>query len=121
MPMLPSNVLISEALGLVKNDTPYLALYTSNPTAADTGTEVTGGSYARKSITFGSISGGSMSNTNAINFAAMPTANITHFGIRDASTAGDLKLFGPISAISTLSGDEINIAVGAITVNLTGS
>lgn len=121
MSMFPSNVLLTEALNLIKTDTPYLALYTSNPTAADTGTEVTGGSYARKSITFGSISGGSMSNTNAINFAAMPTANITHFGIRDASTAGDLKLFGPISAISTLSGDEINIAVGAITVNLTGS
>lgn len=121
MPMFPSNVLSTDTLNLIRNDTPFLALYTTNPTASDTGIEVTGGSYSRKSITFASPSGGSMSNTNAINFANMPTANISHFGIHDASTSGNLLLFGPISAVSTLTGDEINIAVGAIAVNLTGS
>ena len=30
--------------------TTYLALYTSDPTDADTGTEITGGSYVRQAI-----------------------------------------------------------------------
>ena len=41
----------------------YLALYTSNPTSADVGTEVTGGSYARQAITFGSSASGVASNS----------------------------------------------------------
>ena len=36
----------------------YVALYTSDPTDADTGTEVTGGSYARTSVTFAAPSNG---------------------------------------------------------------
>ena len=36
----------------------YVALYTSDPTDANTGTEVSGGSYARQSVTFAAPSDG---------------------------------------------------------------
>lgn len=100
--------------------TVYLALYTTNPTVADTGTEVTGGSYARRSVTFGAHSGGVVSNTNEVNFTAMPAATITHFGIRDASTAGNLLYFGTLtSAVITTSGSEVTFAVGDIDISET--
>lgn len=98
--------------------TVYLALYTSNPTVADTGTEVTGGSYARQAVTFGAHSGGAVSNTGEISFTALPAATITHFGIRDASTAGNLLYFGALSsAIITSAGSEAVFAIGDIDVS----
>lgn len=122
MAMYPSNTLITDTLELIKDDTPYLALYTTNPTSGDTGTEVTGGGYTRQAITFGAISSGSMSNTVAVTFASLPTANVTHFGIRNASTAGDLKTFGPLSSTAAVvTGDQIQFPIGSITVNLSGS
>lgn len=122
MPVFPSNVLITEALNLIKTETPYLALYTSNPTAADTGTEVTGGSYARQAITFGTITAGAMSNTGALTFSGLPAANITHWGIRDAASGGDLKVFGAMSSTTNVvSGDQVQFPISAITINLSGS
>lgn len=87
----------------------YLALYTSNPTAADSGSEVVGGGYARREITFsaavtvpavvgGSTVGteGTVSNTAAIEFpqATADWGLISHVGIRDALTGGNLLYFG---------------------------
>ncbi len=72
----------------------YLALYTSDPTVADTGTEVTGGSYARQQLSFAAESGGSASSNTAENFTNMPNATVSHWGLRDASTAGNLMYFG---------------------------
>ena len=48
--------------------TTYLALYTSDPTDADTGTEITGGSYVRQAITFGAPSNGTSTNSAAVEF-----------------------------------------------------
>lgn len=122
MPAFPSTALITDVLGLITGDTPFLALYTSNPTAGDTGTEVTGGSYARQAITFGSITAGSISNTGALTFSAVPSATITHYGIRNASTGGDLKAFGALSSpITAVSGDDVTIPTGQITLTFAGS
>jgi hypothetical protein len=46
--------------------TTYLALYTSDPTDADTGTEITGGSYARQAITMGAPSNGVSTNSAGV-------------------------------------------------------
>lgn len=121
--MQPSNNLKSSFFSLIRDDTPHLALYTSAPTATGGGTEVTGGSYSRQPITFGApnLTTNLMQNTNAINFSAMPTANITSYGILDSATSGNLLSYGPISAISTLNGDEVSVAVGNITVTFAGS
>jgi len=101
--------------------TVYLALYTSDPTDADTGTEVSGTSYARQSITFGSPSNGATTNSAAIEFpqAGGSWGTVTHVGIRDASTAGNLLYHTALDASKTIAtGDVFRIATGSLSVTL---
>lgn len=122
MALYPSTSLIESTLDLYTGGTPYLALYTTNPTASDTGTEVTGGSYSRKAITFGSTTGGARSNTASISFPGLPNATITHYGIRSASTGGTLRAFGPLnSSMISVTGDEMVFSVGSVQISLAGS
>ena len=101
--------------------TVYLALYTSDPTDADTGTEVSGGSYARQAITFGAPSNGVTSNTAAIEFpqATGTWGTITYVGIRDALTTGNLLYHTALDVSKTIaSGDIFKIAIGSLSVTL---
>ena len=99
----------------------YLALYTSDPTDADTGTECSGTSYARQAITFGAPSNGVTTNSAAIEFpqAGGAWGTITHIGIRDASTAGNLLYHTPLDASKTIAtGDVFRVAIGSLSVTL---
>lgn len=117
-----STATTEDALELITTATPYLALYTSNPTLADTGTEVTGGSYVRQAITFGAIVGGVVSNTNTILFPDMPLTTVTHWAIKDAITSGNQKMFGSFSpTIPFLAGDDLELVAGQLTLTLTAS
>ena len=101
--------------------TVYLALYTSDPTDADSGTEVSGTSYARQSITFGAPSNGVTTNSAAIEFpqAGGSWGTITHVGIRDASTTGNLLFHTALDASKTIAtGDVFRIASGSLSVTL---
>lgn len=101
--------------------TTYLALYTTDPTDADTGTEVTGGSYARQSITMGSPSNGVSTNSAAIEFPAAGASwgTITHIGIRDALTAGNLLYHTPLDASKSIAtGDVFRVSAGNLSVTL---
>lgn len=101
--------------------TVYFALFTSNPTADDAGDEVTGGSYARQAMSFGAASSASTSTDAAITFGGLPDTTstpITHYGIYDASTSGNLLYYGALSAsVSTESGDELKLDTGAIDIS----
>ena len=58
-------------LTLFKNEGPYyLALFTATPGETGGGTEVSGGAYARRQVTFGNPSNGSMKNSAAVSPAA---------------------------------------------------
>jgi hypothetical protein len=97
----------------------YLALYTSNPTVSDTGTEVTGGSYARQNLSskFGSESGGIVASNASVTFSSMPACTVSHWGIRSASSGGNLLYFGAFDLPIVLnSGDSFTIASGDIKV-----
>lgn len=101
--------------------TVYLALYTSDPTDADSGTECSGTSYARQSITFGAPSNGVTTNSAAIEFpqAGGSWGTITHVGIRDALTTGNLLYHTPLDASKTIAtGDVFRIATGSLSVTL---
>ena len=101
--------------------TVYLALYTTDPTDADTGTECSGTSYARQSITFGAPSNGVSTNSAAIEFpqAGGAWGTITHIGIRDALTTGNLLYHSPLDASKTIAtGDVFRIAVASLSVTL---
>ena len=65
------NALVNATLrntGYTSVATVYVGLYTTDPTDANTGTECTGGSYARKSATFGAPSNGASVTTADITF-----------------------------------------------------
>lgn len=95
----------------------YLALYTNDPTIADTGTEVVGGSYARQQLSFANASGGAKVSNTSETFTSMPATTVTHWGIRDASSGGNLLYFGafdlPIELNAT---DNLPIASGDIVI-----
>jgi len=118
------NALINATLRNTSYTSPstvYLALYTSDPTDADTGTEVSGGSYARQSITFGSPSNGASTNTAAIEFpqATGSWGTVAYIGIRDASTAGNLLYHTALDASKTIAtGDVFRVAIGSLSVTL---
>jgi hypothetical protein len=101
--------------------TTYLALYTSDPTDADTGTEVTGGSYARQTITMGVPSNGVSTNSAAIEYPQCTAdwGTVSHVGIRDALTSGNLLYHTPLDTSKTISnGDIFKITAGNLSVTL---
>lgn len=95
----------------------YLALYQTNPTVDDTGSEVSGGSYARQQLSFANASNGSKVSNTSETFSSMPACTVTHWGIRDASSGGNLLYFGafdlPIELNAT---DNLPIASGDIVI-----
>jgi len=95
----------------------YLALYLSNPTYLDSGTEVSGVSYARQPILFGPPSGGAVANTTDISFGVAGSAwtNITHAAIRDASSGGHLLFYGALVTPRYISsGDVLKFLTGNV-------
>lgn len=117
------NALINATLRNTSYTSPavvYLALYTNDPTDADTGTEVTGNGYVRQSITFGAPSNGVSTNSAAIEFpqATGSFGTVTHVGIRDALTAGNLLYHTPLDASKTIAtGDVFRVASGSLSVS----
>jgi hypothetical protein len=93
----------------------YVGLYTAAPSDTGGGTEVTGGAYARQSISLGAGSLGATDNTADITF---PTASagwgtVTHVGIFDASTGGNLLMYGALTASRVVNnGDIFKILAG---------
>jgi hypothetical protein len=98
-----------------------VALYTSDPTDANTGTEVSGGSYARTSVTFAAPSNGvSLSNADCT-FPQCTSAwgTVGWIGLMDAATSGNLLYHTPLDASKTIdSGDIFKIASGSLSVTL---
>jgi hypothetical protein len=118
------NALINATLRNTAYSSPatvYVGLFTSDPTDAGTGTEVSGNSYARKSMTFSSPSNGASSNSGAVEFdqATGNWGTITHFGIYDALTSGNLLYHGQLTASKVIeTGDVFKFAASALSVTL---
>ena len=75
--------------------TVYVALFTTATTEAGGGTEVTGGSYARQSITFaaGAING-QADQSGSITYTNMPAATVVAAALYDAVSAGNMLFHG---------------------------
>lgn len=99
----------------------YVGLYTSAPSDAGGGTEVSGGSYARQAVDFDAASGGATNPTADIEFPTA-TANwgtVTHVGLFTASTSGNLLMWGALSASKAVgSGDQLVIPAADLDVSL---
>ena len=101
--------------------TVYVSLWTTDPTDAGSGTEVSGGSYARTSVTFGAPSNGVTSNSADVTFpqATASWGTVAYIGLNDASTSGNLLFHTPLDTSKTIdSGDIFKIASGSLTVTL---
>ena len=99
----------------------YLSLHTADPTDAGSGAEVStsGTAYVRKAITFGAASSGAASNSSAVEFdsATSSWGTITHIGIWDASSSGNLLFHGALDASKTIaSGDVFKVNAAGITL-----
>ncbi|WP_020615736.1 phage tail fiber protein [Paenibacillus daejeonensis] len=90
----------------------YLALFTSNPTKNNTGTEVSGGGYARRPIAFAAaaIENNKMTikNPAEIPFAVATGTQglVSHFGIFDALTGGNLMSYDSLDPRSIVQNDK---------------
>ena len=105
----------------------HVGLFTAAPSDAGGGTEVSGGSYARvarapsdANWTAPNATGGVTGNAAVIAFAA-PTANwgtVTHFAIFDAASAGNLLVWGALTASRVINNGDAapEFAIGALEV-----
>lgn len=118
------NALINATLRNTSYTSPttvYVGLYTSDPTDANTGTEVSGGSYARTSVTFGAPSNGASLNSSAVEFpqATGSWGTVGWIGILDAATSGNLLYHTALDVSKTIdTGDIFKIAIGSLSVTL---
>ena len=99
----------------------YIGLFTADPT--DTGsaaTELTGSGYSRTAVTF-SVSGNTATSSGAVEFdAATGTwGTISHIGIFDAASAGNMLIHAALTTSKTInSGDVFRIPSGDLDITL---
>lgn len=101
----------------------HVGLFTVAPSDAGGGTEVstTSTGYSRQAFTFGAASGGQVANTNSGSFgpASASWGTVSHFGVFDAPTGGNLLWWGSLTTSRTIaSGESATFAVGAFTLTL---
>ncbi len=117
------NALINATLRATTFTSPttvYVSLHSADPTDAG-GSEISGGSYARKAVTFGAPSNGTSTNSADVTFdqATASWGTITHIGIQDALTSGNLLYHTPLTTSKTIDTDDVfRIASGQLSVTL---
>jgi len=104
-------------------DRPYVSLHTSDPTDAGTGTEVSGGSYARTRVTMAAASGagGSVASTADVTFPTATAAfgTVGWIGLWDSLSGGNMLYHTALDAAKTIdTGDVFKIVTGNLTVTL---
>jgi hypothetical protein len=115
----------------------YVGLLTAAPSDTGGGTEVTGNAYARASVTSSlanwagtqaaastvasSGTTGTTSNNGSISFPT-PTAAwglVTHFGIYDAATGGNLLFYGALTIQKTINqGDTVLFPAATLSIQI---
>ena len=100
----------------------YLALFTSNPDEDASGTEVStsGTAYARETVAF-TVSGNTATTSAAVEYSTA-TANfgtVTHVGVMDASTGGNLLAYAALTSSKTIeAGDVFRVPAGDLDITL---
>jgi hypothetical protein len=116
------NKILDHVLGTTAYTHPstvYIGLSTGSFADDNSGTELSGSNYSRVAAAFDAASGGTTDNTSAIEFAAATGSwgSVSHFGIFDASSSGNLLIHGAFTTAKTIaSGDVLKIAAGDLDV-----
>lgn len=98
----------------------HVALFTSNPAEDGSGTEVSGGDYARQSATF-TVTGNAANNSAALEYpvATASYGTVTHVGVYDASTSGNLIAYAALTSSKAIdTGDVLRIPAGDLDITL---
>lgn len=101
--------------------TRHLALFTAAPSDAGGGTEVATGGYSRQAFTCGAAAAGTCSNSGLVSFTASGGnfGTVTHVGVFDASSGGNLLWHGAMTASRTVNdGDTLEFAAGELDFTL---
>jgi hypothetical protein len=105
----------------------YIALFTTSPGDAGTGTEVTGGAYARSAVSttggWAAPSGGNGSTSNVADIvftsATADWGTVTHIAIFDALTTGNMLYWGALTTPKVVSnGDLVKFLAGTLVLTL---
>lgn len=117
------NKILDHVLGRTAFTMPtvYVALFTTDPTDAGTGTEVTGGAYARQPISFNAAANGASGNSALVAFptATAPWGTITHAALYDALTGGNMLWHGPLgTSVAISSNQRYELPASTLTVGM---
>jgi hypothetical protein len=118
------NKLLDHVLRNVSYTSPttvYVGLFTSDPTDAGTGTEVSGGSYARQILSVTTATGGIVTSSADVTFpqATGSWGTVSHIGLLDALSSGNLLMHTPLTTSRLIeSGDILKISTGNLTASL---
>lgn len=111
----------------------YVALFTSDPTDAGTGAEVSDSGYARQDAAQGGgvSSGWSAPTTSGIGYQSANAktlefpplidsqVTVTHFGVFDTATGGNLLYHGQLDVSRTMEvNDVVTVSAGSLTITL---
>ena len=107
-------------IGLFKNTSGNAATNLEAGTLTD---EVSGGSYARKTVTFGAANAttGVIATNATVTFdeASATWGTITHVAIMDALTSGNVLFWGAVTTSKLIeAGDTFQITSGSLTITL---
>lgn len=96
-----------------------VALVTANGSDTSAGTEVAGGSYARKNMTVAAATNGATSNSADLIWTGMPAATVVGVEVWDNAGTPVRLWYGPLGTSRTVaSGDELKIVAGALSFSL---
>jgi len=118
------NELLDHALGTGSYTAPstvYVGLSTATLGDDNSGTELSGNGYARQSAAFDAAVSGTADNTAAIEFPAATASwgTVSHFGIYDAASSGNLLFHGAFTTAKLIdTGDILKISAGDLDITL---
>jgi hypothetical protein len=118
------NKLLDHVLRNVSYTSPttvYVGLFTADPTDAGTGTEVSGGSYARQILSVTTATDGIVTSSADVTFpqATASWGTVSHIGLLDALSSGNLLMHTPLTTSRAIeSGDILKISTGNLTASL---
>lgn len=98
----------------------YVGLSTASMADDASGTELSGSGYTRKVATFNAAASGTADNSAAVEFPAATASwgTVSHFGIWDASTAGNLLIHGAFTTAKLIdTGDILKISAGDLDIS----
>lgn len=118
------NKVLDHVLGTTSYTAPanvYIGLFTSATNAAGGGTECTGGSYSRKSMSFDAAAAGAVDNPSAVEFSTATGiwGTITHTAVFDSVSGGNMLAQTALTASKAIGvGDVFRFQAGDFDVTL---